>query len=128
ANLPPVTDGGSFADLPPVHPSLPPGGPYNSATIGGTSGAAATTTSHLTRSRGSMGAADRPHSSAMSSLTSSGYGGHRRPLSLAEGPLVSTLPTGSSSTTSSPSTSGSSIFRTLPSSKKGKRKVLKSLL
>ncbi|VUZ54066.1 unnamed protein product [Hymenolepis diminuta] len=70
-----------------------------------------------------MGAADRPHSSAMSSLTSSGYGGHRRPLSLAEGPLVSTLPTGSSSTTSSPSTSGSSIFRTLPSSKKGKRKV-----
>ncbi|VDN99365.1 unnamed protein product [Rodentolepis nana] len=134
ANLPPVTDGGSFADLPPVHPtsvntltSLPPGGPFNSATIGGTSGAATITASHLTRSRGSMGAADRPQSSTMSSMTSSSYGGHRRPLSLAEAPLISAPHTGSTSATATPSTPSTSFFRTLPSSKKKKnnRKVLK---
>ncbi|KAM7537615.1 hypothetical protein Aperf_G00000075578 [Anoplocephala perfoliata] len=119
ANLPSSADGGSFADLPPLHPTSATSttslskGSFNSATIGGTS---APVTSQLSRSRGSMGAADRPHSSSVSS----GSKGHRRPLSLAEGTLISPIPSGSSTCTAS--TPGS-IFRTLPASNKIKQKA-----
>ena len=65
------------------------------------------TTTHVTRSRGSVGAADRP---TVASAGSTPGDHHRRPLSLAE-------PSSSSMAVNS------GVFRTLPSSKRSKRKV-----
>ncbi|CDS41890.1 protein kinase c eta type [Echinococcus multilocularis] len=110
ANLPTIADGGSSADLPPVHPasaSLSLGSGVT--TIGGTSDM---TSTHLARSRVSLGAVDRPHSSAFTNH-------HRRPLSLAEAPVTSP-PSVSTATTAN--TLSGSIFQTLPSSKKNKPK------
>ncbi|KAL5968791.1 Protein kinase C theta type [Taenia solium] len=108
-----VADEGSFADLPPVHPASSSlgsgGGTFGLATISNASGM---TSTHLTRSRGSMSAADRPHSSALSNH-------HRRPLSLAEASVTSS----SSITTNTTKNVSRNIFPTLSTPKKNKQKI-----
>ncbi|KAL5110789.1 hypothetical protein TcWFU_008386 [Taenia crassiceps] len=113
ANLSTVADGGSSADLPPLHPasassSLGSGrGTFGLATISDTS---VITGTNLTRSRGRMGAADRPFSPAFTNH-------NRRPLSLVEAPV-----TRSFSITIANNNLSNNVYQTLASPKKNKQK------